>query len=244
MPPRPVGLPRPRPVVPPAPRIPPLSDSDSDNQDGRNAGRPQGEIELQRGGRAAANQEEADRLADLQNGDADSDDGVGGSPPPHRHPARAARAPVRGRARPQWRNNHPKLNIMARTLLLMPAAAESAAIHSGDDSQVSAVNAHKRIRNQDFGWDNVKQGGKTFLMQKACDELNLDPAFSHLMDGQRIEAYLLSQKFNEFTADVADDNPDNYVGPNVEQWKQDLRSIHALQAANQQAIDDERNAGD
>ena len=203
---------------------------------------PEEKIEVQRGARGAANQEEAERIANIQNGDADSD-GVGGSPP-DRPPVRAARAPGRGRGRPQWRNNHPKLNIMARTLLFMPAAVESAAMHSGDDSQVSAVNAHKRIRNRDFGWDNMKQGGKTFLMQKACDELNLDPAFSHLMDGLRIEAYLLSQKFNEFTADVADDNPDNYVGPNVEQWKLDLRSIHALQSANQQAIDDERNAGD
>jgi hypothetical protein len=236
MPPRAVGLQRPRPAAP-AQRLPLAADSDSDNQDGRNAENPRGEMEVQRGARGAANQDEAERIANLQN----DPDGAGGSPPP----ARAARAPVRvGRARSTWRNNHPKLNIMARTLLLMPAVLESSALHSNDDVFISTVNSHKRSRNQDFGWDNIKHAGKTYLMQKACEELNDDHAFMQLSDGQRIEAYLLAQKFNEFTLDFADDNPDNYVGPNLQQWKLDLREIHALQGANQQAIDAERNAGD
>ena len=230
--PRGLGLPRPNPAAP-VPRAPLAYNSESEDiQEDL-----PGEIVLQRGARGHANAEEAERIAALDNINAPDRD-------PPAVAAGNARPPAIRRRVSRWKENHAKLNIMSRTVLMIPAAVESSALHSGDANQVAAVNAIKRDRERDLGWDNFKQGGQKFLMEAACLELNQDLAFRQHMDGQDLDIEILRQKYKEFTKLVTEDPAARYDGPNVHQWQLDLLQIHKLQQEQQAAVDADRAQGD
>jgi hypothetical protein len=203
-------------------------------------GADQSESEHQRGARGAANREEIVRLEES-----------GAAAPAPVVARRAARPRVRGalaggnaaNSRPTWRGNHAKLNIVFRTLLQLPAILESSAIHANDQDAIVIINSHKRNINSDFGWDNVKHAGQTFLMHMATRELNDDPAFAqYLVPGIPLKHELLRQKFNEFMDEVAEDTAD-YSRPDIQQWKLDSRDIDTLQKSQQEIVANERREG-
>jgi hypothetical protein len=197
-----------------------------------------GEAGVQRGARALANREEEERVANIDANPAAAHNA---------EPRVQSRQRVRGggnssNSRPTWRGNHAKLNIMCRVLLNLPAVLESTAIHANDENSIETINSHKRDMNLDFGWDNVKHAGKTFLMTMACRELNCDPAFAQYIVGNPLSTELLRQKFAEFMLVVTEDTAD-YSVPGLPQWKLDLRAIDNLLKSQQEVVEVERNEG-
>lgn len=240
MPGRAVGLPHPRAAAALAAGNANLDLSSEDERQLQQVVANQGEAEHQRGARGAANQEEIERLAEQIEADAPA-------------PVVAARARPRVRgaraggnaanSRPTWRGNHAKLNIVFRVLLQMPAILESTAIHNNNEDAITTINSHKRNINSDFGWDNVKHAGQTFLMIMAARELNNDRAFAeYIAPGNPLKHELLRQKFTEFMDEVAEDTAD-YSLPGVQQWKLDLREIDTLQKSQQEIVANERREG-
>ena len=117
--------------------------------------------------------------------------------------AAAAAAASSVRSRQLWLGNHAKLNIVASVLLLQPDRQEMLALASQDPERIADIRQFKRDPSRGLGHDNLKNAGKTSIIQKTCEELNAHAAFAqYLPANQRIGADLLRQKIKDFT-DIA-----------------------------------------
>jgi hypothetical protein len=240
-----------------------LSGSSSGSRGGRrNLGLPRpraGEANQARGGRARANEEEMMRVqneratVDLEldsdnqavhNGDniqQPHDANEDPRPEEHVNPhtANNPAEPVRRRSA-QWIGNIPRLNIMARTLLLAPRNFEATAVSSQRQSELETVRNIKRIPTSSLAWDNLRHNGKTVLLNFVSSALNSDQAYLDASGGALINTELLRQKMNQFIVFSFDDGRDD---ANTEQWKLDLREIDDLQDSQDEAVRREAAAG-
>jgi hypothetical protein len=122
------------------------------------------------------------------------------SPPPQPAQVPADAQPVASlsaRSRQLWQGNHPKLNIVARLFLLQPQRQEMLAMASNEPELIRQL---KRDQTKDFGHDNFKHAGFSFIVQKTCEELNSNQAFvqGYLPQNSILSAELLRQKIKEF----------------------------------------------